>query len=1323
MGLSNNEVTSFFQDDKGLMWMGTYDGLNRYDGYKFTSYRSSLTNDNSLVNNRINCITQDRSRRLWIGTINGASQFDMMNSRFSSIHFRDPVSQKMHLLEGNVYCIKEVPGQEMLIASEKEGMLVYGKTQEFAVSVPLFHDGKAIFGYNAASLSVDTQANIWVLVRGVGLCRFDRSKKGLEVCYPAIKHGIYLTGGRLNDLWIAADNGLYHYSISKKRIIKKLLPGHKINHLTLDHNNTLWIGTDGNGVFTVDQGAHIMKRYLSNEKNPLLTNAAVHSIFEDRENRKWIGTVGGGMVVIDPNKLSFQLYSHHTDKNTNPNVDFILSFCEDEDRNLWVGTDGGGIRKWDRKRSRFTTIAGNQDMGNSPGSNFVTNIKMDRFNNIWCSTWGGGVNRYNRRTGRFVHYALFNPKTRENDRFAWMIYEDKFGKIWVSACNNGALYWYNPQKDRFELFDSRLTNILSFGEDNSGNFWVGTFTSLIKVDRQDKTISPIYIGHPVRSIHEDTTGRFWIGTENGGLLQFDRNNNTYHRFTDMDGLPSNAILNILEDDNGELWVSTYNGISRFNPSSRKFTNYTRSDGLQSNQFNYNAALILKSGEFVFGGRKGFNVFDPGQISLRPRVAQGTSLQIEGLRINNTPVFKDAKYVSTADATSIKKVTIPNDEAVISFDLLKPEYSTPDKIRYAYRLKGLDKDWNFAPTARSVNYAGLPPGTYFFEAKSTNQQGEWGESGQLLEIVILPPWYKTWWAHMLFIGLGIILLIAVLRYNAGKRESRYKILLANLEIQKEKELHEKRLSFFTSISHEFRTPLTLILGPVKELLGKTDDQGDLQELNTVHRNARRLLSLVNQLLLLGKAESGLDKPQLSAVNFYQLCEEVYSYFLQQAKYKNIDYQFSLDNKSLQLEIDREKMEIALFNVLSNAVKFTPKNGKIRFNVVETGKMVEITVSDSGCGIEADVGDKLFENFYQVKTNGKGSAGGFGIGLYLTRKFIEQHNGRVVYNSTPGEGTTFHISLKKNGCCINHGNDHTSKSVMLDELHAELESPALVPESSAADIHPPHVAISEKKTLLIVDDDPDIRAYIRSIVQHRLIVYEAGDGSAGLVLAEEQQPDIIITDISMPVMSGLDMCRQVKENDALCHIPIVMLTANTADETRLKSMAIGADEYIAKPFDRNLLVARLDNILENRSKLRRYFFDTITLQKNSVKVPAEFKDFLERCIKVVENNLDRDDFTVQTMAKQMGMSHSNLYKKVRYISGMSVSNFIRSIRLRKAAELMLKDGTSIKEAAFEVGISDSRYFREQFSALFGMRPSEYIKKYRNIFNQENSIINRK
>ncbi|MFV8344350.1 two-component regulator propeller domain-containing protein [Flavobacterium sp. XS2P39] len=1057
--------------------------------------------------------------------------------------------------------------------------------------------------------------------------------------------------------------------------------------------------------------------------NQLVKSNSIWSLYEDVAGNKWIGTLRGGISMVGNSPKYFKSIKDHAKEN-DPAENFILSFCEDEKNNVWIGTDGAGLKYWDRKQNKYTTYSNSAHSPNKITSNFITSIIRDTNNEIWLSTWAGGVNRINPVNNTISHFSCYNPYTKQIEKNIWFVYKDSKGNIWASATNEGSLYLFDRTKNSFVLFDKTINNLQCLTETSDGKLWGGNYTSLFAIEKGSKKYSKINIGNPIRCILEDKSKQLWLGTQEGGLLLFDRKTNTFKRLTMDDGLPSNTILRLLEDKEGNLWMSTYNGICRFDKKKKTFRNFSVNDGLQSNQFSFNAGIKLSTGEFLFGGINGFNLFFPEAIK---EFNQENNILLTDFYVNNQPIEENkSDIISKRSFGKITAVILPYDQTALSLEFVALDYNNADKIKYAYYLEGWDNQWNYVGQARKANYTRLTEGKYVFKVKTTNFQGGWNEVETLVSIVVLPPWYRTWWAYSFYLLTLAGIVFAYIKYYKNKEKLKYKVKIAELERKKEKEIAEKQSSMFTYISHEFRTPLSLIINPLKKAIQKenVEKSSSGSDLVIAHRNARRLLSLVDQLLLFRKAENDADVLRISAINVNNLCYEVYQCFVNQIKDKNIDYTFQIPEKTIEIVGDYEKIEISLFNLMSNAFKYTPVGGAINLKLAENETDVIIEISDSGTGIAKDDLEAIFEKFKQINSKGSVGGTGFGIGLFIVRYFVEKHKGTVICSSEIGKGSVFKLNFLK-------GQDHfenlqistvTPKmSPLVEELMADDGQESIeFSDSRTSDNELHKVMLTDKRTLLIIDDNTDIRNYLIKLFSQTYIIYSADNGEEGLKLTKKHMPDLVISDIAMDVMDGLELCVKIKENSSLSHIPVILLTASKNPETHLQGISDGADDYITKPFDDDILVARVESLLRSRSNLRKYFLDSITLKENTKKVPAEYQEILKKCIAIIEVNIHKRDFTIKHFASEMGMSHRTLYTKIKIISGQTLNAFIRSVRIRRAAMLMLTENINIAQASAEVGFEDPKYFRQQFVKLFGVTPSEYIKKYKSSFNADTNII---
>ncbi|MFN8252488.1 MAG: two-component regulator propeller domain-containing protein [Ferruginibacter sp.] len=1312
-GLSNNSVRCVYQDKKGFIWFGTYDGLNRYDGSQFKVFRNKIGDSSSLSHNYIYTMHEDRFNNLWVGTGQGISIYNNNTAKFSPARFIPYQSAEPQRASFNANIITSDQNGHILVGSNGWGLIVQKANEKMARQVPLIENGNINTGYNLRCI-LATPAAVWLFISEKGLYKYDIAAGKISPVNNEVKVGNCMLPDGNDIIWIGSEKGLYRYHIPSNTYDRYYseengkLSGSNVMSLCFDNDRNLWIGTDGGGISILENKSGATRFMLPEEGNNKISSESVYSIIKDREDRLWIGTIKGGCNIIDPGKNNFQTINHDPFAASSLPGNFIYSFCEAKDGSILIGTDGSGMSVWNRSKGSFKNYRHNSNDAASLSHNVVTSILEDHQGAIWVATFGGGINRFNKQSGSFKHYSCFNDSLGAENKNVWLLYEDRSLHLWATTFSNGKLYRYNAAADKFEVFSQQLNNLVSFFEDTKGDLWAGNSHQLIKIDRANKQHRFFETGKPIRAIWEDQQHQFWLGAESGGLILFDRLvGKIQYQYSDKEGLCNNSVLNIKEDNNGSLWLSTFYGISKFDAAAKSFKNFYQGDGLQSNQFSYNAALKLSSGEILFGGINGFNIFYPGNIKVRNYMPP---LYITDISVNNRQVPELNEFILNAAGEELAGLRIPYNEAVLSLRFNALEYASPEKILYAYYLEGWDKGWNYAGNIRNINYNNLREGSYTLRIKNTNSNGVWNDKETTLKIIILPPWYRTWWAYLIYLVLVAAAGYLVYRYRTQQAKLKYEIQVTQLNAEKEKAINENRQSFFTNITHEFRTPLTMIINPVKDMLQKENEDAAKEELGIVHRNARRLLSLVDQLLLFKKTESDTGPLQVTQFNFYQLCHETYLYFVQQAKARSINYVFDCPDETLELYGDKEKLEIVFYNLLSNALKYTPEKGHIIFAVAGDKDVITVKIRDNGPGIPPHTGNRLFEKYYRVNEKEGPAKPGFGIGLYLVKEFIDKHRGQISYTSRSGEGTVFTVQLQK-------GTDHLGGVEVLQE---DKKEHALLDEIAAGDtaVQPEEKTttdgmeslVSEKPSILITDDNVQMRSYLVQVFQNSFIVQEAGSAEEGLKIARELQPDIIISDVVMNDMTGIDFCRAVKESPVLNHIPFILITGSFSPESKLKGIEYGADDYITKPFEKNMLVARVQSLIRNQQNLQKYFYNEITHQENSLNITGEYKQFLENCIAIVEKHLDDDDFNIQVLAREIGMSHSNLYKKIKTISGQSANAFIRFIRLRKAAEMFINTNYNINETAFYVGIRDIKYFREQFTKTFGLKPSEYIEKYR-------------
>lgn len=1302
------------------MWIGTENGLCKFDGYTFKTFANVAGDSTTITNNFINCIVEDQQGRIWVGTMDGLNLFDPISEtcrRFT--HKENSPATISNNKVWSILCDK----QGLIWVGTDYGFNQYQeKTSDFHTYLPNANKPGSMKGKSVNAIIEDTNNNLWLGNWSSGLNKFNKSSKqfsnymqpqGANQKNPNDVWSLAL--GSDGNIWVGTYwSGLFKFN--PRTIQFTECPG-------IDKGNTgafSILKTDPHTLLVGGSAGFYWVNTLNNhwEKLAGIPGSPDGDLYYDRHGILWVCTKGG-LTKIDYKQYKFA---------------FLPLALQDKDVRslvatptaLYLGTNQG-LYSYDIHSGSIKSFQHSNDP-RSITSNDIKKLYLDSKSQLWVLT-ENGFDLYKPNDNTFIHHfhhsalgSLFNEDVFRD------IVEGNPGEYWLATDaglkmyddnNKSYTHYYNQENNPNSLNNNHLYSLL---KDADGNIWVATYGGgLNRLDRKTKRFKAFKFNdgkkgsisnNIILNLYLDSHNNIWVCTPNG-LNKYIKKSNSFQVFSKRSGFAGNMFYGLIEDNQAQLWVLTEKGLSSFNPKTLEVKNFDEADGLYSNS----AIAKTSNGEIYLAGPQGLVFFNPQGIPYNKEIAP---VYFTDFQIFNKSVLPGSNSALKQALGQTKEVRLRYDENVFSFDFVALNYTHPEKNEYAYKLEGFDKKWNYVGKQRRASYTNLNPGKYTLFVRASNNDGLWNNTGRSIIIIITPPWYQSWWAYLLYATLLCGALYLYILYKNRQAQLQYEIKVAHIESEKEKELSEKKLAFFTNISHEFRTPLTLIINPVKELLSKIGNTQDHATLHVVHKNASRLLSLVDQLLLFRKAESEADQLHISRLDIVALCNEVYNCFSHQTRSRNIEYTFNASSVSIEIYGDREKLEIALFNLLSNAIKFTPSDGRIALVLEQEEGQVHIAVEDSGCGISEQIGDKLYTRFYQGPSAHTSLSTGFGIGLYLVRKFVESHGGSISYSSIPGAGTTFHINLllgksHLNGYTIQEEaevfGEPARSSGFLTELIDQAATPTESPQAIQEIIRP---LPADAKTLLIIDDNKEIRDYIKLVFQQDYILYEADGGEPGLRLIREQLPDLVISDLMMPGMSGIELCQQVKQDTSTSFIPVILLTANTSPESMLKGLEGGADDYISKPFDKAVLKAKVENLLTNKNNLQQYFFNQVTLNANSPKISVEYQVFLDRCIQIVEAHLTDPEFNIQTLAAEIGMSHSGLYKKIKAISGQSSNSFIRFIRLRKAAEIFINTDNTVLETSYLIGINDPKYFREQFFKLFKMNPSEYIKKYRKPFS---------
>lgn len=1353
-GLSQGSVFAIVQDHQGFIWIGTRDGLNKYNARKFIVYRNNPKDTTSLGDNFIQSIAEDSKKRLWVGTGNGLNLYNRTLDNFQRIPLAN-VETANSSGEPAVHFIMEDHFHQVWIGTnqglyrvKEEGLRI---TAELVFnSIPVDIAGERRFFKNIRSIYEDSEHKLWFCTDdGVITASYvsDNSKKlRINRAYPTYttlkntldQRAVAILEVNPHVFWIATKtNGIVVLnektgSISHHKHVETdphSLPCNDIRSITKDRKGRLWIGTF-NGLSLYEHGQ--FKNFYANDDDQYsLSNNSIRPIYQDKRGSIWIGTYFSGVNVIDNDIPAFKNFAHQAHRNS-LSYNVVSSFVEDDLGNLIIGTEGGGINYLDKRQFKFSHSKYEPSNVRGLSHNNVKSLCFDREGNLWAGTYEGGLNLKRKGTNYFEHIK-HNPNDQRSlsNNSIYALAEDREGNLWIGTYGGGLNVKRSGDRalsfDKYSLDNKTLSSNLvrSIFEDSKGNLWVGTqnglnlkrrnsnhFTFFTYDREKPRSIS----GNDVISIHEDKLHRIWVGTYMNGLNLYHPEDDSFTRFDASVGLPGNNIFGILSDDHDNLWLSTNAGICCFNPSTGSVRNYNTIDGLIGNEFIYGSYHKLADGTLAFGSSAGFTLFDPDSISINyfePPVV------LTDLRLFNKKVLPGKESVIKKDISLIDELTLNYKQYVFSIEFSVLNYVHADKNRYAYLLKGFDQDWNYVNTPLAT-YTNLDPGTYELMVKGTNNDGIWSEITSLRIHILSPPW-KTWWAYSLYLLSGSLLIYFVVRFFQGKNKLKHELLLEHLALEKQQEIHEAKLNFFTNISHEFRTPLSLIVGPIERLQQIEQLPTNAKSLlHNAYKNANRLLNLVNQLLDFRKQESGSLHLQVQRTKLVQFVKDIMNNFLFLGEKKNI--QLTLENNAandFDVWIDGEQMEKVITNLLYNAFKFTDSNGLIKIQVqarsaslaYPSGSYI-VEIWDTGCGIPEEHIPHVFTQFYQSKSYEDQTYIGSGVGLALAQGLVKMHHGNLSVRSNLGRqsndfNTVFQLELPL-------GNAHFKPTQLLDTKDrfedTGLKMNESIQEPFTSDRMKGEEAIdnaNHQSVVLIVEDNVELRRFVVESLQNKFKVLEAGDGLEAWPIIESTQPDIVVTDVMMPKCDGINLLRRIKGEKSTNHIPVILLTARTADPYMIEAFKEGSDDYITKPFSFRLLAWKIANVLETRKRLKEKFVQEYLLQPHKAEV-TETNTFMKEVIAIVEENLSDDNFGVHTLASEVGVSRTVLYRKIRHLSGLNLVEFIKVVRLKKAAQFLeANSGLTISEIAYKVGFSDPKYFSKTFKAFYNMSPKRYVE----------------
>lgn len=1340
-GLADNIINTIHQDKTGFIWIGTSYGLSRYDAYSITNYRNIDGDTLTIVNNNILCIADDSiPGNLWIGTHAGLCYYNRYTESFRRHNFqKNDVSPD--------YSVED------LLFSSNHGLIVATNKGIFIES----HD-KTIWLRSE-------QENINSLCHDEVLCVFEDSyhqiwvgtRNGVDIYDPVNK-----TFQHLN-LSIDTNNPLYVYNIledyqhnimicSRYHGLIVLYGGNLNNSQVFNSSDTnlggnwiqdalpmddtkYWLSVRDVGLVLLDRNTGKTLHFKPDIFDPYnknnINSKATTCLFKDIQNNIWVGTYPGGVNMLDMNIKPFQ-HNKVTSKPDGLHNNHIRALFQDSENRIWIGTkEEGGLSEYKPERDVFQHYLKNQDLPGSINDDYVFCIEELNKDTLLIGTFRGGINIFDKGSAKFSA-IMHGPDIPRRDLLnaVYTILKDSKERIWVGTLKN--LCILDIKKKNFTLIDS-IFEVLDIIEDNNQNVWFASSrTGLYKLNEQSGKILNVNLKDSdnqniklsrINHITVDSKNKLWIATNESGIIAFDTESDQCKLFTSENGLPSDQIMSIVEDNQGNIWVSTSGGLSMLDIRNHKFINYDTYDGLQANNFDRQVCLKINTGELIFGGNHGFTLFQPLDIKKNNFIPP---VYITGFKISNKAVnFREIGSVLAKPIMVTKEITLKHNQADLTFEFAALNYSVPEKNKYAFMLEGYDKAWRYAGTDRRAVYTNIDPGKYSFRVKASNNDDVWNENDTSVMIRILPPFWNTWVAYIIYILAIAIILNAIFQYIKLKEKFRNDLLRERLQRKKEEELHLFKMKFFTNISHEFRTPLSLITGPLQEIIKSADKFPFREQIHMVYRNASHLLQQINQLMDFRQIETQNREPVCSKIEIVSFIRERIESFSLLTKQKEIELIFKTDLNALEAEIDPEMFGSVLNNLLSNAIKFSDIKSRIhiilnkeifsdyqqtpnRYIILnkipgENESFFEVIIKDYGHGIDHSDLYKIFDRYYRTEMNVKKFVPGTGIGLAIVKAYVEAHGGNIIVESIRKKGTVFFIQLP-----IKY---HNKKEISSVSFNDRVEFSFPMNDDSAEILEEENRGEIETATfpkILIIEDNLDMQQFLEDNLSAMYNINKAFNAEDGLEKSFSIIPDIIISDVMMPGMDGIKLCQVLKTDHRTSHIPVILLTAKNNMESRINGIKTGADAYISKPFDLRYLKAQIENLLAQRKQLRTLFSKKITLNPGEITTTSIDEKFLQKTLQIIDDYITDSNFSIEFLCKELGMSRSNLHLKIKALTDMSTSEFIKTIRLKRAAQLLSSGGYNVNEVVYMVGFTSPSYFTQCFKNLFKVLPHHYMKE---------------
>tara|TARA_R110000764_G_scaffold42426_6_gene95590 strand:+ start:8535 stop:12548 length:4014 start_codon:yes stop_codon:yes gene_type:complete len=1295
-GLNSDNVRHIIQDSLGYIWVGTSNELYKFDGQ--STYSISLFEEKDSLF-YIEHLFKDNYGNIWIITSDGIRIFEFTTQKIIAppVEFDQYSISSFYQGEGEDLWFSTREGEMLNYTAGNKGLIAYPSSQNSPITtiVP-FTKNELILSFENSQFETFNTDNR-TFSSDVDL---EKLNLGNEPVYNGVKC-------ENDEIILASRKRLFQLGQNKKLTELETISNTKdnkqalfISDLLKVNDSIIWIATDGHGLMRYNRKSKKIQGLDLESEFPIY---AISSLFMDRNEIIWIGTTNSGLKVFDPHQSKFSHWGYEKGNLTGLSSNSVLCLSETLDGRVLVGLDGGGINIYDTETNLFEHYLHPQK-----DKNVINSIIADHKNNIWVGTYLNGLNLFREKNSIFSFIDHPTADTKHNEVIK-SLHIDSKKNLWIGTSNgvfvhdsDGMLIRHINKTDEEDRQDLGL--VMCIQEMADSTIWIGTNNLLARYLPSLGIIEKVNFddSNPIVTSILEVDDVVWVGTKSG-LFQYETKDGTTKKYTADDGLSCTVINGLLNDDMGNLWVATTQGLFQYDIKRNKFRNFGFDDGFEG-QFNENATLKGSDGKLYFGSTNGVYSFFPTQIKKNHKIPPVVISKIS-IYNQNKSHLDSINYVNSRNLINQNEIELAYDQNIFSIDFVGINFTLANKNEYRHILHGYDKFWNKTDRQRKATYTNVPPGEYAFQVKAANNDGVWNNEGKTLKIRIDPPWYNTVWAISLWIIMALLFLFYVNRYIWRQIKLKETLRTERMDKLRQEEANENKIQFFTNITHELRTPLTLILGPIDKLITNTKvDLSQRKQLHLIKKNTNRLLILINQILDFRKLELGEININISRINLVLFIGEICDSFKEMANEKSISIQYTPHIDNLEVLSDSGTIEKIMFNLLANAIKFSSENDEIEVDLSmdqHTNEAV-IDVIDMGKGIPENELSNIFKRFYQVKSN---TNTGTGIGLALTHDMVKLIKGTINVKSKLGSGSTFSVRLPLGSSHFNmeipeiHSSNDDMENGNVPLVLKPTEEPYLQGDQFELE--------SNKYSVLVIEDEKDLREYIVESLKEFFEVWEASNGEDGYKMAIDLNPNLIISDILMPKLSGLELCQHLKSNFSTSHIPIILLTALTSNNQKIEGMGKGADDYITKPFNSVLLIHKVHNLIKNRIKLIARFKTEIAMEPEAITSTSADEQFLKQVIEIIKDNISDSNFKVEHITNKIAMSRSPFYKRLKNLSGLSPNEFIRMVRMKHAVQLLTKSDKNISEIAYEVGFSSPKYFRLCFKEQFGVTPSEFGK----------------